>query len=249
MDHVRHQILHGIGRVANKFRGDVSVVKRRKITWALSKTNFVDRNLINGYYYEPYQIKQCEAFVDQFNLEAFLDIGANFGLYSLHLARHTQLKEILAFEPVSQNYNQLCANIFLNRFDKVIKPYKLALSNEDCTRTIYVDSLSTGVSKFQDWAPIAGKKTKHREYYGEAVEVKPLDKIIDWQGRRLLAKIDVEGNELRTLEGMTRILTNNRAVLQIEVQHVNAASVGTFLRKLSYNEIGKKDCDWYFSNM
>jgi hypothetical protein len=48
---------------------------------------------------------------------------------------------------------------------------------------------------------------------------------------------------------MTRILKNNRAVLQIEVQHVDEGSVGTFLRKLSYNEIGKKGCDWYFSNM
>ncbi len=249
MDRVRHQILHGIGRVANRFRGDISVLKRQNITWVLSKKNFVDRNLINGYYYEPYHLKKCETFIKQLNLECFLDVGANFGLYSLHLARHTHLKEILAFEPVSQNYNQLCANIFLNRFDKIIKAQKLALSNEDCVKTIYVDSLSTGVSKFQDWNPVAGKKTTHREYYGEAVEVKMLDDVIDWRGKRLLAKIDVEGNELRTLQGMSRILTNNRAVLQIEVQPSNERSVQTFLHKLSYNEIGKRDCDWYFSNM
>ena len=148
MKKAQHQILHGIARFTNRLRGDISFVTRRDITWALSKKNFVDRCLINGYYYEPDRLDKCASFIKSYRIEAFLDIGANFGLYSLHLARHAKIQEIHAFEPVRQNFNQLCANIFLNRFDRVIRPYHLGLSNEEGKKAIYVDSLCTGVSKF-----------------------------------------------------------------------------------------------------
>jgi FkbM family methyltransferase len=248
MNGLTHQILHGVARVANRVRGDISVVRRCNITWAVSKNNFVDRHIINGYYYEPDRLRRCIYYIKSYNINTLVDIGANIGLYSIHLAQHAKLEEIHAFEPVTQNFNQLCANIFLNNLNRRIIAHKFGISNEDGLRTIYVDSLSTGISKFQDWNPPLTKKTKDRDYYSEAIETKKLDSVLRWQGRRLLAKIDVEGHELEVLRGMTSLLAHNKLVLQIEIVPENEASVKRLLRDHAYFEMGQLGGDYYFSN-
>ncbi len=248
MNRVKHKILHGIARIANRFRGGVSVVRRQGTIWALSKDNFVDRHLINRYYFEPDRLAKCIAYIKKYNIDIFLDIGANFGLYSLHLARHSNLSEIHAFEPVKQNFNQLCANIFLNRRDRVITPYHLALSDQESVKTIFVDSIHTGISKFHEWTPEQSKKIKDRDYYSESVQAKRLDQVLSLEGRRLLIKIDVEGHELEVLRGMTSTLAHNRAVLQIEIKAGNERSAEALMQEYFYDKIDSIDEDFYFSN-
>jgi FkbM family methyltransferase len=248
MNRVKHQVLHGLGRVTSRFRGDVSFVKRRNLRWALSKNNLIDRHLLNGYYFEPDRLQRCIEYINSYGIQTFLDVGANFGLYAIHLARNAPLKHIHAFEPVRQNFNQLCANIFINRLDRVITSYNIGLSNEDSTRTIYVDTSHTGLSKFHDWSPPVTKKTMGREYYGEVITVRRLDSILDWTGRPTLAKIDVEGHEAEVIEGMASLLSRNKHVLQIEIQPENEKAIRERLSSMNYIEIGQLGADRYFSN-
>jgi len=248
MDHIKHQVLHGIARVTNRLRGDISVVKRHDLLWALSKKNFIDRALINGYYYELDRLQRCADYIKKYNIDTFVDIGANFGLYAVHLTQKACLSHTHAFEPVRQNFNQLCANIFLNRLDKTVIPYNIGLSNEDATKTIYIDSLSTGTSKFRDWSPPTTKKTKNREYYSEVIAVRRLDDILECRGKQVLAKIDVEGHEAEVLQGMISLLSMNKFVLQIEIQPENEKAVRDLMRVAGYGHMGNLGWDWYFSN-
>jgi FkbM family methyltransferase len=249
MNRIKHKVLHGVARVTNRLRRDISIVNRRGLVWALSKKNFVDRALLNGYYYETDRLERCSNYVMRYNIEYFLDICANFGLYTVHLIKNTALREAYAFEPVRQNFNQLCTNIFLNRLDRIVTPYNIGLSNEDTTKTIYIDSLSTGISKFADWSPPATKKTKHREYYSEAVPIRRLDGILDWKNKYVLAKIDVEGHEVEVLQGMASLLSRNKFVLQIEIQPGNEQAVRVLMLETGYSQVDNLGWDWYFSNL
>jgi FkbM family methyltransferase len=48
------------------------------------------------------------------------------------------------------------------------------------------------------------------------VDVTSIDTTIDYRGKLIVAKIDVEGGELGVIRGMGKTLTNNRVILQIE---------------------------------
>ena len=62
------------------------------------------------------------------NKSLFIDVGANFGLYSLYAALNSQCR-VLAFEPHFASYYILSRNIILNNLSDKISLYPLAVAN------------------------------------------------------------------------------------------------------------------------
>jgi FkbM family methyltransferase len=141
----------------------------------------------------------------------FVDIGANLGLFSL-LARSRGM-ETLMFEPEPAHYR------FLRRNEQVLgRAVGWALSDEDGRATLQVASRQNpGASSLVPSSAGAGLSRS-----SVVVETTTFDAAL----RRLevdpaqiaLVKVDVEGNEERTIRGMRTFLTEHSTPVWCEVR-------------------------------
>jgi FkbM family methyltransferase len=131
----------------------------------------------------------------------FVDIGANLGIYSLYAARLVGNEgAVVAFEPEADIFESLVRSVRLNGCERV-RCEPVALSDRNAEGTLYV-SFHGGANSL---VGAAGR------YKGEMpVTVRRLDDHADTLGidlaRIALMKIDVEGEEARTVAGMLETL-------------------------------------------
>jgi FkbM family methyltransferase len=124
----------------------------------------------------------------------FVDVGANIGSYTI-LAAATGA-EVVAIEPIPVTFANLAANIALNGFGDRVARFHGGVGDR------------AGTLRFT-----AAHDTMNHVVEGEdgeqsiAVEVKPLDAILDGRRPRLI-KIDVEGYELPVLRGASAALAD-----------------------------------------
>jgi FkbM family methyltransferase len=144
----------------------------------------------------------------------FVDVGADYGYYSLLIAKLSHDKaNVYAFEPSINRYDQyLIPNINRNHYHG-IRTYKKALSNTNKPATFHLESGS--LYNIKD------------ETRTEIVECDLLDNIIPKDVIIDLVKIDVEGAEINVLKGMERIITDSYDIkLIIEVHPGVQAKAG-----------------------
>lgn len=221
------------------------VCMRRGARFQLYPRNWIDNRLLAGAPYEDRQIGHCIALAREHDIDVFFDIGANIGLYSVLLALATEISEIHAFEPVARNGDQLAINLHLNHLEGRIHLHRCALGAETATARIQVDPRSTGVSRME------GAEGGRRRTFSEAedVPVRRLDETVALTGKRILAKIDVEGFTLPVLEGMSGLIENNHFVLQVESDPESDAQVDAFLAAHGFRQTGQIEADRYFTNI
>jgi len=171
---------------------------------------------------EPDTVAWIERFFEPGDV--FFDIGANVGAYSLVASQvHGRCIRVYAFEPSAINFAQLVRNIALNRFQDIILPVPIALS--DCTKI--------QVLSYHDMVPGGALHCVHDSgdsrnagltpIFCQSVLTFRLDDIIDQFTFPTPAhiKIDVDGNEPRVLAGAARTIQNSvlRSVL-VEVDEL-----------------------------
>lgn len=157
-----------------------------------------------------------------------VDAGAHFGYYSLLFAKLVGPQgDVYAFEPDKTSFNILNNNIKLNNFDNV-KTFNLALSNKKGKEKFYIYKKDLGINS------LLPDVNKYKYYY--SVDTDLLDNIIKEKSVDF-TKIDVEGAELMVLEGMNKIIKNNRnfkIILELSPK---------IIRKTGYN------LDNFFTNL
>ena len=150
---------------------------------------------------EPVTIDWIDTFDSK---DVFWDVGANIGIYSLYAAKAKGVLT-LAFEPTAFNYAVLCDNIRLNHLEDRISAYCLALSDSSQIGTIVVadDEPGAAVASIDD-AGVGSLK--------QAVMVLSIDELIDHLAPPFPnhIKIDVDGVEIRILEGSDSTLADPR---------------------------------------
>ncbi len=163
--------------------------------------------------YEPETTKLIRKLIrPKFN---FVDVGADYGYYSLLVAKYTEDQaHIYAFEPSINRFDQyLLPNIRRNNFHS-IHVYKLALSDNNKPASFHLDGGSLYNVKDEKEAQI--------------VQCDLLDNIIPKESPIDLVKIDVEGAEINVLRGMERILAENLHIkLIIEINPGVLQKAGT----------------------
>jgi FkbM family methyltransferase len=208
------------------------VYRRIGLDLLLNYANYIDRQLIIR---EPYESRQLEHFIEEmaaYQYDAFIDVGANFGLYSLIAAQSGRLAEVLAFEPDPRNHQQLAANILLNRLTGKIRVYGAGLSNRDtATSFLQENGRSTGQSRIEQTAPPA---TRLSRYTRTTIDTLRFDNHFSYRDRKLLVKIDVEGHEAEVIDGMRNLLAGNHCHLQVEAFDRNLSTVEDILGSLGY---------------
>jgi FkbM family methyltransferase len=141
-----------------------------------------------------------------------VDIGANCGLYTRQLARCSA--KVFAFEPARQMAGLLRRTVASN-----VEVHEIALSDSDGVATLSV--------------PLGGGQPVHslasieqREDDGphatEQVRTARLDSVVREQVA--FVKIDVEGHELRVLNGATGLLERSRPIFLVEAEERHRAS-------------------------
>lgn len=222
------------------------VVNRLGCRLLVDNRNWIDARLIVRAPYEDEQLAICQRLIRERDIDTFIDVGANFGLYTLVLNAACSLQQSYAFEPVTHNYYQLCGNLYLNRLAGRVTPLRMALSDSEGSAVIHVDPKSTGVSRLS----LAESGRDNAVFtQQEEIQLRCLDDQLSLSGRRLLIKIDVEGHEMAALHGMIRTLSANLACLQVEAfEPARVEELDSFFAELGYRREGAVGSDHRYSN-
>jgi FkbM family methyltransferase len=131
------------------------------------------------------------------SVDVFVDVGANIGFYTC-LARLAD-KQVIAVEPLPKNLEYLYANILANDWTD-IEVFPVGLSERPGLATLYGGS-STGASLIGGWAGTS-------RLFRRTISVSTLDILlgVQWAGKKMLIKIDVEGAEYRVLLGASQVM-------------------------------------------
>src|SRR6185503_4081217 len=212
----RIPLLRGLVRLAlagwaNLFYGRYLVERRQGLTLLLDRSNAVDWLIHTSGLWEPESVERLFGLADKErgycpDGAVFVDVGAHWGFYALLAHRKGWFERIVAFEPDPANYAQLQANLFLNGASTAIEALKLAASDREGTFGLQVDSRNRGGAQLV----AAGRDT----VTCRAVRV---DQVLDFAGKLLVIKMDVETHEEAALDGLLALLAKNHCVLQVEI--------------------------------
>ena len=208
----------------------------------LDLTQSIDREIYLNGFYENEQLNFLDQICNKEEVTHFLDIGANIGFYSLYF---NKINNIYAFEPNKKNFSQLVANVELNNLN--IKTYDFGLSNKNSVTEIwYTNKDKMGGSAIYDVDDEELKRYQEKEIIKEKILTKKLDEVLSISNKKILIKIDVERHEKKVLEGMNKIIQNNKIIMQIEVGESYKKEVFDYLKKLEFKWINTIRHDHYF---
>jgi len=160
--------------------------------------------------------------------DVVLDVGANVGKYSIHIADLVGAEgKVIALEPFNETFDILCENIIENKFEKIVKPVRIAVSDRKGKAKMYF---------LRNWWGLNSIVETPGENYVE-VNTDTIDSIlselkikkVDWM------KIDVEGAEYDVLSGCMDTLTKNNLNLIIEARYMNKDKIISLLKSLKYS--------------
>jgi FkbM family methyltransferase len=158
-----------------------------------------------------------------------IDIGANIGATTLNLAKKVGTKgKVFSFEPSPYNYQKALHNISLNNFPN-IKLINQGLGNEKTTACLYnVNRSNRGMQR------LLSEKSEISSYEKTDVEIDTLDRSLQLFEIPMpsLIKIDVEGYELKVLQGGWETIKKNKPALFIELDDNNLQEQGSNAKEL-----------------
>ena len=139
----------------------------------------------------------------------FLDIGANLGYFTLLAAKHVGPGgRVIAFEPLPSAHSRLRQNVSLNEFNNC-QLHRVALSNRRGTAPFFKGpEHHSGLSSLRPLESFHGVSS---------IKVERLDDVVSASTAVDLVKIDVEGAEVKVIQGMQNLLAAQRPELIVEV--------------------------------
>jgi FkbM family methyltransferase len=197
-----------------------------------------------GHYHERYEAALVAGLLDPG--EVFWDVGANVGYFALVAAAAVGATgQVLAFEPGAASLERLTANVALNPY-KHIQIFNLAVADADGEATLYrADGIADSSASL--FAAAAGAAR------GEVCRTVTLDGFLTKEGMRPpdFLKLDVEGAELRALQGAAKLLAEARPLLLVEMEEktlgpagASKAAIQAFLTDFGYRPAHLRKGRW-----
>jgi FkbM family methyltransferase len=196
-------------------RTDHEVVIRDGVLYDLDLSQGIDFAIYLGNIYERKTKAALRKLVSPASL--VLDIGANIGAHTLHLAQLVGPDgRVMAFEPTDFAVQKLIRNLELNRsLASRVEPYHCFLTASD--------GASVPNTIYSSW-PLPVTDGVHAKHLGRKMQTKmaksrSLDSILSERADRKvqLVKLDVDGFECDVLRGATMILREARPIFVMEL--------------------------------
>lgn len=168
--------------------------------------------------YEPEFTQFLLNFIEEDDIA--VDIGANFGWYSITIGTKLNSGSVFAFEPTPSSFDLLEQNIHLNNLSDRINISQCCVSNNQGSVFFKVGDQALGA-------------LNHVELNETAESIKIPSVVLDNELSQYInniafIKIDVEGHEYSVLEGCSEILSaENKPVLQIELNKASLNNAGS----------------------
>ena len=159
----------------------------------------------------------------------FWDIGANVGCFSLYAACLNMVSNIVAFETLLSNYNELKLNIGLNKYENIIKPEFLGLSDECGVVNFVTECMEPGSSGGQ-----IGKTNDFDAKNELSVNVITGDEYARLNGVPNYIKIDIDGQEDRVLKGMEGVLHDN-TLKSVLIEDTESGNIHKIMQELGFH--------------
>jgi FkbM family methyltransferase len=208
-----YRVIHGIRSLAGG--QDRVRVRRRGVTWELDLREGIDLVIYVLGAFELETLKTLEALTPPGSV--VLDIGANVGAHTLHLARLVgEHGRVIAFEPtdfaVSKLRANLAANPSLEPRVEVRQAFLVGKMEEGVERTL-------ASSWPVDGTPPDDPKMGSRSMAVAGAQAVTLDSALEALGRPTvsLVKMDIDGHELGALQGAQSLLARDHPVIVMEL--------------------------------
>lgn len=164
-----------------------------------------------------------------------IDVGANIGIYSLYAATVNSSIAVFSIEPVPETFQELTANIELNKKMNQISTFMVALSEVSGTGTLTNVDPRLGSS---------GAQIQLGVHSDDAPTVVLSGDLLLKEGRerfdcdmKVMIKIDTDGNELDVLNGFIESFKDGRiATVLVETHPTNRSEIESFFRRLDFYE-------------
>jgi len=195
--------------------GGETVERRGGLLWSLDPSDYVCGDVFWCGEKDPWEIWHLQRLTPASGPCVFLDVGANFGYYSLRLAHQAGcLFHAYAFEPNPPSFERLQRNISLNSSANV-KAFRMGLSDRPGSLSIEAHPANSGAARLVERA-------------GD-IPVSTLDDFVESHGltRVDLIKIDVEGYEERVLAGGRRTFGRFHPHLLLEINPPSLDAAGS----------------------
>lgn len=171
--------------------------------------------------------------------ETFWDVGANIGLYSvLAAARAGSEGRVYAFEPHGANFARLIENIVASGYQEIVVPCNFALHDQEGRFPFNYSSTDAASSNSQLGTT---RSVREETYVPRVAELKyaaSADSLLASGDVRAPqhVKIDVDGNELRILQGMDALLRGDQRprTVQVEINRREKELICPFMEARGY---------------
>lgn len=151
-----------------------------------------------------------------------IDVGANIGVFTLPFARFVRGDgRVIALEPEPANFAVLERRVRASGLKELVQLHRAVAAEREGTLYLSVNPAHPGDHKIAD--------------HGEPVPGLTLDRLIKDAGdpRVSLIKIDVQGAELRVLQGAAEVIDKHRPALVIELDENALRQQGASIRQLA----------------
>ena len=221
--------LTGFRRIGG--RDDSAHVTRHGIQWQLDLREGIDLAIYIFGFFEYETVRAYRRLLKPG--DTVLDIGANIGAHTMHLARCVSpTGKVIAFEPTAYAYNKLRQNIALNpMLAGQIQAEQIMLDNSDDTQV--------KPQLYSSWQIHDAAVNNHPKHGGRLMDttgahIVALDSYIAGHkiGAVSLIKMDVDGHECQVLRGARDLLRRDKPILLMEIMPYGLDETGASLDEL-----------------
>lgn len=168
---------------------------------------------------------------------AFVDIGANQGLYSLIAAHSPRCRQIIAFEPVPATHARLAANVALNGGEGRTALHSVAIADSVGEVRISVPEGHTGTASLAR----PGEQGGTEEVTIRTIDAPLLDPLLAGT-LPMFVKIDVEGLETVVIAELAKTAAFARVAAifyEVDDRWASAREIETMLRRGGFTRFVK----------
>jgi FkbM family methyltransferase len=208
-------------RKANQVKGwHIHHSHKLGLNLLLNLDNYIDYLIFRNDQFEPQVLQAISRMITQYKVSTFVDVGSNIGQMSMYVARNFPQVKVVSFEAYHKNYSQHQASMLLNNLEYNLR--LVAVSDREETLTLYLPKIQEDYDhgKFNPGMTSITLDSFREETNKIEVQARTLPQLLQVDGTTphtgyMLVKIDVEGAELKVINGFADYLKQHGGIILI----------------------------------